>query len=110
MKNEKVSGLINGFSPFSSPDRVRDEYHYKLDGFLNAWYVDTEDLCVKQQRCTKNADGSYDLEMTIEFWPQRWFYLGLIISGTTLVSCLSYLAFDGVRTFRRIRKAKQELL
>lgn len=110
IRNDKISGVLNGWWPFAKPDRVGDAYHYKLDGFLNAWYVDTDDLCVNQQHCTKNADGSYDLEMTIEFWPQRWFYLGLLISGTTLVSCVSYLAFDGVRTFRRKRKAKQELL
>ena len=32
--------------------------------------------------CAKNPDGTYDMEMVIEFFPQRWFYLGLLISAT----------------------------
>lgn len=107
VRNEKIQGWLNGWWPFAKPDRVGDEYHYKLNGFLNAWYVDTEEFCVKQQNCTKNPDGSYDIEMTIEFWPQRWFYLGLLISGTTFAGCIGYLVFDGVRILRRKRKAKQ---
>lgn len=53
--------------------------------------------------CTQNPDGSYDIELTLEFFPQRWFYLGLLISGTTLLACLGYLAYD----FARRRKNKQ---
>jgi hypothetical protein len=30
---------------------------------------------------------------TIYFRPQSYFYLGLIISGTTLLSCLGYLVW-----------------
>ncbi|MBU4299391.1 hypothetical protein KJ636_05085, partial [Patescibacteria group bacterium] len=50
--------------------------------------------------CVKNPDGSYDFEMIVEFWPQRLFYLGLGISGTTLLFCLIYLVWD----YRRNRK------
>jgi len=53
--------------------------------------------------CVRNADGSYNLEMVIEFTPQRWFYLGLLISSITLFSCLGYLGYD----WRRRRKAKK---
>ena len=55
-----------------------------------------------ESACTLNADGSYDIEMTIEFFPQRWFYLGLLISGTTLAGCVGYLGWEFVR--RRKRK------
>ena len=101
--NAQVHGWLNGWWPFAKPNRVGDEYHYKLDGFLNAWYVDTHELCEVQHiaGCTKNADGSYDIEMVIEFWPQRWFYLGLLISGTTLAGCLTYLGYVLVRKVRR---------
>jgi len=103
LKNEKNTGFFGRWWPIAKPDRVRDEYHYKLNGFLNAWYVDTEELCQNNSACVKNSDGSYDIEMVIEFWPQRWFYLGLIISGTTLFGCLGYLGYD----FYKRRKLKK---
>jgi hypothetical protein len=46
------------------------------------------------------------MEMVIEFWPQRWFYLGLIISGATLAGCLGYLGYAGVQGLRKRRKKK----
>jgi len=103
MNNEKVHGFLNSWWPFAKPDRVRDEYHYKLNGFLNGWYIDTAELCEAKALCTQNPDGSYDIEFVIEFFPQRFFYLGLLISGTTLLFCISYLVYDGVRRIR-IRK------
>ena len=105
MNNQKIQGLFNKWWPFAKPDKIANEYHYELNGFLNSWYVDTENLCKSNSACTKNADGSYDIEMVIEFWPQRWFYLGLIISGTTLFGCLWYLGYDW-RKRRKIRKSK----
>ncbi len=101
LNNGEIHGLVNSWWPFAKPDRVADEYHYQLNGFLNAWYVDTEELCEVKQLCTKNADGSYNIEFVIEFWPQRWFYLGLLISGTTLIGCLGYLGYEGVKRIRR---------
>ncbi|QQR52502.1 hypothetical protein IPG36_08260 [bacterium] len=41
--------------------------------------------------------------MVAEFTPQRWFYVGLIISATTLAGCLGYLGFVGWRKLRRRR-------
>lgn len=106
--NANVQGWLKRWWPFAKPDRIANDAHYKLDGFLNAWYVDTDTLCGSQALCTKNADGSYDLEMVLEFWPQRWFYLGLLISGTTLAGCLGYLGYDGVRSLRRRYVARKE--
>ena len=103
LNDTKVQGFLNSWWPFAKPDAVPSSYHYQLDGFLNAWYVDTSTLCAAPNAsCTKNADGSYDIEMVIEFWPQRWFYLGLLISGATLASCLGYLGYD----FYKRRKLK----
>jgi hypothetical protein len=107
--NGKVNGFLNSWIPFVKPDRISYEYHYKLNDFLNAWYVDTETYCVQNKNlCTQNADGSYDMEMVIEFFPQRWFYLGLLISGTTLLGCLGYFGYAGVKTIKRKLKKKNE--
>ena len=105
MNNEKIQGLLDSWWPFAKREKVGEEYHYKLANFLNAWYVDVPELCKDGNKaCTKNEDGSYDIELVVEFWPQRWFYLGLLISGTTLVGCVGYLGYDFVRSRKRKKK------
>jgi len=122
MNNDKINGFFNKWVPWVKPDRVADDKHFELNGFLNGWYVDTAELCqvhkvpaqgwsasggesaVLNSACTKNADGSYDMEMTIEFFPQRWFYLGLLISGTTFAGCIGYLIFYAVQGRRNRKK------
>ncbi len=101
--DRRVGGWFSSWTPVVNPHAVPDEHHFELNGFLNGWYVDTDAYCNRQALCTRNADGSYDMEMVIEFTPQRWFYVGLIISGTTLIGCLGYL---GV-AFARRRKNKK---
>jgi hypothetical protein len=65
-----------------------------------------ESYRVESTGCILNDDGSYDIEeMTIEFFPQRWFYLGLLISGTTLFGCLGYLGYAMLNK-RKIKQGK----
>jgi len=107
MNNERIQGILNSWWPFAKRQKVNDEYHYKLANFLNAWYVDVPELCKNSNKaCTKNEDGSYDIEMVAEFWPQRWFYLGLLISGTTLIGCVGYLGYDFIRERKKRKKEK----
>ena len=35
-----------------------------------------------------------NLDITIEYEPQRWFYIGIIVSMITLTICISYLIYD----------------
>lgn len=85
--------------------------HSIVNGYANSWMIDTNKICNNSEivyndnaSCIKNADGSYDFEVIVEFWPQRLFYIGLAVSGTTLIGCLSYLAWTWVRG----RKEKEE--
>ncbi len=102
--NPKIEGLFNSWVPWAMPDRVADTTHYKLDNFLNGWYIDTNLYCRQKKLCTLNPDGSFDMNLTIEFWPQRWFYVGLIISGTAVLGCVGFLVWLGVRNFRKRKK------
>ncbi len=104
MNNDKINGKLAGWVPWVKPDRIADDKHFELNGFLNGWFVEPAELCSNENSaCTLNPDGSYDMEMTIEFFPQRWFYLGLLISGTTLAGCLGYLGYDFIKR-RKNRK------
>lgn len=94
--NGKVKGL-NSWLPTAKPDAIPDSDHIKLNDFQNGWYIDVTKYCAEEKLCTQNADGSYDLEMITEFTPQRYFYVGLIISGGTLIAVLSYLGYSFYR-------------
>jgi hypothetical protein len=76
--------------------------HFQANNYSNAWYIDVNEL--KDKGLVKqNLDGTYDIEMIIEFWPQRLFYLGSVISGITLLGCLIYLI-----RYRRKNKTEAE--
>lgn len=76
--------------------------HQMVNGYANSWTIDPDEICLHSAQCIKNADGSYDVELVIEFWPQRLFYIGSIVSGTTLFACLSYLTLSLFRRKKRL--------
>ncbi len=57
---------------------------------------------------TLNKDWSIDVELTLYFKPQSYFYLGLIISGTTFLLLIWYLGFDAVSNRRRNEEKKNQ--
>ena len=76
-------------------DYLPEENHLTVNGYANSWIINTEEICgVENSKCVQNPDGSYNFEMVIEFWPQRFFYLGLGISSITLLACLGYLGYN----------------
>ena len=82
--------------------QLPEENHLKVNGYANSWIIDPTEVCKvesdqvdkEKSYCTENEDGSYDMELIVEFWPQRLFYIGSAISLTTLLTCLGYLAYD----------------
>lgn len=83
-------------------ESLPEENHLMVNGYANSWVIDADDLCAKNKDfCVKNADGTYDMELVVEFWPQRLFYVGAFVSGLTLVGCLGYVGFVGVRSWRK---------
>jgi len=62
---------------------VSESNHYKLDGFANSWYINPEEFCSKKDFCTRNPDGSFDFKLYLEFYPQKFLYIGMIISLIT---------------------------
>jgi hypothetical protein len=88
--NQKIKGL-NGWLPTASVDSVSNSDHYELDDYANGWYIDINELCKQKNLCTKNGDGSYNMDMEIEFTAQRYFEVGLIISSLAFIICLGYL-------------------
>src|SRR5258706_3398692 len=59
---------------------IEEKNHQVVNGYANSWNVDLAKTCSQANICLKNQDGSYDLELIVEFWPQKLFYLSLIAS------------------------------
>ena len=80
-----------------------DKFHSESDATLNSFYIDPnyirQNLPASAYKI--NSDGSMDLDLTIYFKPQSYFYVGLIISAVTLFICLGYLGWALVRKRKR---------
>jgi hypothetical protein len=89
---------------------LSDKNHFTNDAKLNSFYLDPKEICgtsssssesslvpKSENPCRVNENGGYDINLTLYFKPQSWFYLGLIISGITLVLCLIYLFCDIIK-------------
>lgn len=75
---------------------VFDDQHIEINGFANGWVVDPEFIKANYgpEYYTENPDGSINFNLAIYFKPQSYFYIGLIVSGTTFVTCIGYLAWQ----------------
>lgn len=71
--------------------QVPSEYHFMANGYANAWYI--------------NKTGTYTV--TLEFWPQKLFYIGSAISITTLTISILYIAKDKIKTLYHYLKKKK---
>lgn len=78
--------------------------HKVVNDYANGWTINPEYIKknFSKDYYKENPDGSIDVELVLYFKPQSYFYLGLIISGTTLLGCVGYLIYD----WRKRRKLK----
>jgi hypothetical protein len=105
-QNEQPSSGGMGLS-YLYQKPIFDSSHYLVDDYANGWTIDPN--YIKQNfdpsDYKMNSDGSIDIDLTLYFKPQSYFYVGLIVSGVTLVVCLGYLGWEVGR--RRQGKGKQ---
>ncbi len=99
--------LWETWSPKNAPP-LPETNHWVANSYANSWIIKTEELCKAEGMCRQNSDGSYDLELVIEFWPQRVFYFTLSISTLAFLVCVSLLLFRK-RTKRRKKFSKYDL-
>ena len=104
IKNQHKNKKMNRFwETWFQRSIDNNENHLIVNGYANSWVIDVDNICRNtSSKCIKNSNGSYDMELIVEFRPQRLFYIGSTISGTTLLACLFYLGYD----YKRTRKKK----
>ena len=74
------------------------KYHFIVNGYANSWWININSVKkLGPQYYKVNKNGTYDFEFIIDYWPQRLFYIGIIISATTVVVFGLYLIYDVVR-------------
>ncbi len=75
---------------------IFDNTHKKIYEYANNWQLDVN--YIKSNFPDKyyglNPDGSINIQVVLYFKLQSYFYLGLIISGLTLIVCLFYLFYN----------------
>jgi len=89
---------------------IFDDTHKLIYDYANQWTINPEYI---KQNFSKdyykeNSDGSIDIELTLYFKPQSYFYLGLIVSGTTLLGCIIYLIVDEIKNRKKKAKNKED--
>lgn len=68
---------------------VKQDGHFIANGYANGWVVDVNSICGNQ--CKENSDGTFDIELSIEFAYQKYYYLGIVISSLASIVLVSYL-------------------
>ncbi len=58
---------------------ISDKKHLVVNGYANMWSLDTDKIC-ETNNCVKNSDGSYEIELSLEFAGQKSFIYAIIIS------------------------------
>ncbi len=82
---------------------IKVSNHVKINSYANAWDLNTKSICSVPGYCVKNSDGTYDLEIIVEFWPQILFEIGLIISITSLCLSISYAYIKYKRNVKYVK-------
>lgn len=108
LHNAGVSGLMNSWLP-QAPATTVGTRHTIVSDAINGWLVDPAKLCrssahTVRSGCTRNTDGSYNLDLEAEFVPQRWFTIAAVISWLTLLGSAAYLVIvrpKDAPTYRR---------
>ncbi|MFA6533801.1 MAG: hypothetical protein WCT37_01365 [Patescibacteria group bacterium] len=81
---------------------VDQKYQLLANGYTNSWWLDLDYLRKNfSGYLLDNGDGTYDLELVLEFAPQKYFYLGAVISSATLLLLLIYVLVKVVSSVRR---------
>ena len=77
---------------------VQGAQHTRMNGTMNGWYITPDTLCkTAGNACSRNADGTYDIWLAMEFGAQRWFYVGATISTITFAGVLGFMTWSWLR-------------
>ena len=106
IKNSKPN-IVDKVFGWTMTSTVPESQHIKLNDFENGWYINVHQMCVVDNECIKQSDGTYDIDFVAEYKPQRGFEVGLVISAVALIIVLDVLIFFGLRMYLHRKDQKR---
>ncbi len=95
---EPWSALISALK--DKENRIELKDHFIANGYANSWWMPVEIDSLQVKSNTRS------FEIILEFKQQRLFEIGVFISLVTLICCLSYLFFYGMKRIRLKKTGK----
>jgi len=92
---QQTKNRMSEILPWADLATIGEENHFMLNNKINGWFIDPEKIC-RGNNCHVNDDGSVNLDLVIEFWPQRWFVMFRILSLSSLFTVISYLSIKNL--------------
>lgn len=68
-----------------------ETYHHKVNNFSNGWVIEAKSIGANFSQNHQMEDGLFDLEVVVEYMPQRIYLLGLLISFIVFLGSILYL-------------------
>lgn len=68
---------------------LADDQHIVMNGYANSWYITPED-----------ADGQTNYQIVIEYWSQRLFYIGVLVTLATIIITLTISFWGKLKPIR----------
>jgi len=83
-----------------------DKYHFRNDATLSSYYLDPNYIKnnFSKDSYHENPDGSIDVNLMLYFMPQTYMYLGLSISGLSIIGFIGYLSFLFIKKIKYAKK------
>ena len=84
---------------------ISDLQHSYVYDYGNRWIINPADITQNypSNYYVRNQDGSIDIEVTLHYKMQSYFYIGLLTSMSTLILIIGYLAYFVVRVKNRTK-------
>lgn len=71
--------------------QIADNNHLQANYYANSWIIDPSEICSAKDFCKKNSDGSYDIELIIEFGFQKIFISLITFSLAMLIVSIIFI-------------------
>lgn len=75
---------------------VFDKSHIMVKDYANTWTIDSDFIKKNYSNnyYSENSDGSINLELTIYFKPQIYYYIGIILAGVLFIFLIAGLFYE----------------
>lgn len=74
--------------------------HLKVNEYFNSWLINSQQLCAQTMKCIKNPDGSYEIELVIEFDAQKITDISVGISLLAFLGCVIHLSNSFIKKYK----------